>query len=70
MKGNFQVRFLGEGVAVMPLPYPTIGVVDLLDLVAQDISNGFTVQPSAKAVVRTGILDHRATGKSALNVAL
>ena len=23
MKGNFQVRFLGEGVAVMPLPYPT-----------------------------------------------
>ncbi len=23
MKGNFQVRFLGEGVAAMPLPYPT-----------------------------------------------
>jgi hypothetical protein len=26
MKGNFQVRFLGEAVAAMPLPYPT-GVV-------------------------------------------
>jgi hypothetical protein len=23
MKGNFHVRFLGEGVAAMPLPYPT-----------------------------------------------
>ncbi len=23
MRGNFQVRFLGEGVAVMPPPYPT-----------------------------------------------
>ena len=23
MKGNFQVRFLGEGAVVMPLPYPT-----------------------------------------------
>jgi len=23
MRGNFQVRFLGEGVAVMSLPYPT-----------------------------------------------
>jgi hypothetical protein len=23
MKGNFQVRFLGEAVAAMPLPYPT-----------------------------------------------
>jgi hypothetical protein len=23
MKGNLQVRFLGEEVAVMPLPYPT-----------------------------------------------
>jgi hypothetical protein len=23
MKGNFQVRFLGEVVAVTPLPYPT-----------------------------------------------
>jgi len=23
MKGNFQVRFLGEGVAAMPLSYPT-----------------------------------------------
>ena len=23
MKGNFQARFLGEGAAVMPLPYPT-----------------------------------------------
>ena len=26
MKGNFHVRFLGEGVAVMPLPYPTTKV--------------------------------------------
>ena len=25
MKGNFHVRFLGEGVAAMPLPYPTLG---------------------------------------------
>jgi len=25
MKGNFHVRFLGEVVAVMPLPYPTSG---------------------------------------------
>ena len=24
MKGNFHVRFLGEGAAAMPLPYPTI----------------------------------------------
>ena len=24
MKGNFHVRFLGEGVAAMPLPYPTL----------------------------------------------
>lgn len=24
MKGNFQVRFLGEGAAAMPLSYPTI----------------------------------------------
>ena len=24
MKGNFQVRFLGEGAAVMPSPYPTL----------------------------------------------
>ena len=24
MKGNFQVRFLGEAVAAMPLPYPTL----------------------------------------------
>ena len=24
MKGNFQVRFLGEGVAAMLLPYPTL----------------------------------------------
>jgi hypothetical protein len=23
MRGNSQVRFLGEGVAAMPLPYPT-----------------------------------------------
>ncbi len=23
MKGNFHVRFLGEGAAAMPLPYPT-----------------------------------------------
>ena len=23
MKGNFQVRFLGEGAAAMPLSYPT-----------------------------------------------
>ena len=23
MKGNFQVRFLGEGAVVIPLPYPT-----------------------------------------------
>ena len=23
MKGNFHARFLGEGAAVMPLPYPT-----------------------------------------------
>ena len=29
-KGNFQVRFLGEGVAVMPLPYPTRVVESLL----------------------------------------
>lgn len=29
MKGNFQVRFLGEGVAVMPLPYPTTSVAML-----------------------------------------
>ena len=27
MRGNLQVRFLGEGVAVMSLPYPTrVGV--------------------------------------------
>ena len=26
MKGNFQVRFLGEAVAAMPLPYPTNSV--------------------------------------------
>jgi hypothetical protein len=26
MKGNFQVRFLGEGVAAMLLPYPTKSV--------------------------------------------
>ena len=25
MRGNLQVRFLGEGVAVMSLPYPTVG---------------------------------------------
>ena len=26
MRGNLQVRFLGEEVAVMSLPYPTAGV--------------------------------------------
>ena len=26
MRGNSQVRFLGEGVAAMPLPYPTCAV--------------------------------------------
>ena len=25
MKGNFHVRFLGEGVVATPLPYPTQG---------------------------------------------
>jgi hypothetical protein len=24
MKGNFHVRFLGEGVVATPLPYPTL----------------------------------------------
>jgi hypothetical protein len=24
MKGNFHVRFLGEGAAATPLPYPTL----------------------------------------------
>jgi hypothetical protein len=24
MKGNFHVRFLGEGVSAMALPYPTL----------------------------------------------
>jgi hypothetical protein len=27
MRGNFQVRFLGEGAAAMPFPYPTLGML-------------------------------------------
>ena len=28
MKGNFQVRFLGEGAAAMLFPYPTLGMLN------------------------------------------
>ena len=28
MRGNSQVRFLGEGVAAMPLPYPTFSIFE------------------------------------------
>jgi hypothetical protein len=30
--GNHQVRFLGEGAAEMPLPYPTPDVSDFLNV--------------------------------------
>ncbi len=31
MKGNFHVRFLGEGAAAMPLPYPTVKILGARD---------------------------------------
>ena len=36
MKGNFHVRFLGEGVAAMSLSYPTVRFQEISDAPSYD----------------------------------
>ena len=43
MKGNFHVRFLGEGAAAMPLPYPTDHSETWKGGIPASLSRGFAV---------------------------
>jgi hypothetical protein len=41
MKGNFHVRFLGEGAAATPLPYPTLSKIGFWSRTLAGICAGF-----------------------------
>jgi len=44
MKGNFHVRFLGEGAAATPLPYPTKRVANPVFTSKDPVNSGLFAQ--------------------------